>query len=150
MTAILLLALAIGVLMPGRTDETRLAAVLIEHVQRAPAALEGSAEVPVARVVDAVERGGGRLIGPLGKVTHAGPCQVPGGQCQHLVIETARGKATLFLLPGQPLEVRAELTRDGLTGVVLPAGSGSAGIVTGSGQALQEVEAAVRRRIAWN
>jgi hypothetical protein len=150
MTALLLLAVAIGVLMPGPPDGMGLAATLIEHVQREPAALEGSAEVPVARVVETVERGGGRLIGSLGKVTHIGQCPLPGGTGQHLVVETARGKVTLFLLPSQPLDARAQLSRDGLIGVALPAGTGSAGIVTGSAQALQEVEEAVRRRVAWN
>lgn len=148
-TAVLMLALAIGVLMPARPDTTWLSVELINHVRGEPDALAGTAEVPVGRVVEAVERGGGRLLGSLGKVTHIAPCRVPGGMGQHLVVETARGKVTLILMPGQPLDARTQLTRDGLTSVVLPAGRGSAGILATSPEALGEVEDVVRRRIAW-
>ncbi len=127
-TAVLMLALAIGVLMPARPDATWLSAELINHVRGEP---------------------GGRLIGSLGKVTHIAQCRVPGGMGQHLVVETARGRVTLILMPGQPLDARTQLTRGGLTGVVLPAGRGSAGVVAESPEALREVEDAVRRRIAW-
>lgn len=128
---------------------TWLAGDLIAHVQREPGALAGTAEVPVARVVEAVDRGGGRLLGTLGKVTHAGRCAVPGGTGEHLVVETARGKVTVILMPSQPLERRTQLAREGLTSVVLPAGRGSVGIVAESPEALKEIEEAVRRRIAW-
>lgn len=148
-TALLMLAVALGVLMPARPDMSWFAAALIEGVQREPAALEGSAEVPVARVVEAIDRGGGRLLGSLGKVTYVGRCAVPGGTGEHLVVETARGKVTAILMPGQPLESRTEATRQGLTAVVLPAGRGSLGLVAGSSEALAEVAEAVRRGVAW-
>jgi hypothetical protein len=148
-TAILMLAAALGVLVPGRPDASWLPAALIEHVQREPGALEGSTEVPVARVVEAIGQGGGRLLGSLGKVTYVGRCALRGGAGQHLVVETARGKVTVVLMPGQPLASRTELTRDGLTSVVLPAGRGSVGIVAGSPEALSEVAEAIRRGIAW-
>ena len=149
LAATLVLGVGVGLLIPRHQSAEWLAAELIAHVQHEPGALENSSLVSEAEVLKAVNRGGGRVLGAIGKVTHAGRCPVPGGMGEHLVLETETGKVTVILMPNQPLHSRTRLTREGLTSVVLPAGKGSLSIVADSPQALQEIEEAVLEKITW-
>lgn len=85
-------------------------------------------------------------------ITFAKTCFVAGELIPHLIVQGNQGPYMILLLPGRRLEspIPLELREEGLSGHIVPAGSGSIAVL-GSGQAadLEEVESAVVSAVNW-
>ena len=89
---------------------------------------------------------GFRAVVALGQVTYTRICPMDGRTARHLVIRTAEGPVTLFLMPDDPKRRGRSVTeRDGMAAVTMPAGRGSIAIVASSlAQALKFERALAR------
>lgn len=125
------------------------AEIALGHVVHEPEALRHGPSIPLGQVVEAFASRGGRLQGPIGRVTFLMLCPVPGGKAPHVVAETAYGQANLLLLPHRAVG-RETLARDGLVAVAMPAGAGSLAIVAGSEQIVAGVERLMAQLVSWS
>jgi anti-sigma factor RsiW len=69
----------------------------------------------------------------IGQVTYTRICPMDGRTARHLVIRTAEGPVTLFLMPDDPNKRRRSVTEaGGMAAVTMPAAKGSVAIVATS------------------
>lgn len=149
LAASLLFAVGIGISWL-QVSEQPLAEEVIAHVLAEPETLNASQEVPSSELAAAFESYGGRLKGPIGKVSYLGYCKMPGGIGRHIVLDTPYGVATvIFAPPSNSTEARSELTQQGLSAVVIPVGRGHVGIVADSPQHADEVEKLITTQVSW-
>jgi hypothetical protein len=155
LAATLVLALGLAFMTPRGMSPETLAAGVIAHVRHEPEVLAAEGRVPMAKLVRAFERGGGRFIAgqPLEETlqaTHAGRCPLPGGGTgEHIVLRTAQGKVTLILMPSKPVAAALHLFKDGLAVSVLPAGEGSLALVAESDDLVRDAETDLRSVVRW-
>ena len=85
-------------------------------------------------------------------ITFAKTCLVAGELIPHLVVQGSEGPYMILLMPGRKLEspIPLELREEGLSGRIVPAGSGSIAVL-GSDQAddLDAVESSVVAAVDW-
>lgn len=137
------LALAIGVaaLLPAPVGSDNPARAAIGHVLD-----EETEEFSVAKATDAalrtraLERLGIALPGHIGQVRYEGPCPFGGRTAYHIVLDTSYGKATLLLMPENPLASRVITSARGLSAVAVPAQGGSIAVVASSKSAAAGIE----------
>ncbi len=142
--------LGLGALLPRQMSPEALAAGVIAHVRQEPEALAAEQRVPIAKVARAFGRSGGELLAPLGEVSYAGRCPLPGGgRGEHIVVRTPVGKVTLILMPDEPVAHMLRLSKDGLNASVLPAGQGSLAVVAESDAALHILEEWSTHGVDW-
>jgi hypothetical protein len=67
----------------------------------------------------------------------------------HLVVQTAHGTMTVMLIPHEHVRRRTEFARDGMSGVLLPAGKGSVALLTRDGELPQDAAELVVSRVRW-
>ena len=85
-----------------------------------------------------------RLASAVGEVTYARFCPMASGSARHLVVRTAAGPVTLFLMPGDATSRRhAEVRADGMTAITMPAARGSIAIVAASRAGALAIERAM-------
>lgn len=101
------------------------------------AALDGAAEINLAQ---------------LQTVSYAESCLVAGEWIPHLVIQGEQGPYMVLLMPGRMLDsaIPLQLPSEGLSGHIVPAGTGSIAVL-GGGQTteLEQMEATVVSAIDW-
>jgi hypothetical protein len=82
----------------------------------------------------------------IGQVTYTRICPMDGRTARHLVIRTAEGPVTLFLMPDDPNRRRRSVTEDaGMAAVTLPAARGTVAIVASSLSQANAVAGLLRR-----
>jgi hypothetical protein len=67
----------------------------------------------------------------------------------HLVVQTPHGLMTVMLIPHEKVRRRTEFARDGLRGVLLPAGQGSVAVLTRDGAVPDEMADGIVSRVHW-
>ncbi len=71
-----------------------------------------------------------KTVAALGQVTYTRVCPMDGRTARHLVIRTAQGPVTLFLMPDDPKKRRrSSVESGGMAAITLPAAKGSVAIV---------------------
>jgi hypothetical protein len=100
-------------------------------------ALDGAAEV---------DRAG------LMTISFAKSCRIGPGRVPHLVVQGTQGPYMVLLFAGRRLDqpVPLELPAEGLTGHIVPAGTGSIAVLGVESSELAEVEAAVSSAVDWS
>lgn len=89
---------------------------------------------------------GMKSIAAPGQVTYARICPMDGRTARHLVIRTADGLVTLFLLPDDPRTRRRSVTEGGgMAAITLPAARGSVAIVASTLAQATAIEDMLRR-----
>jgi hypothetical protein len=140
----------VGFLLPRGMSPETLAAGVIAHVREEPKALAAEHKVALPVLAQAFARSGGELLGPVGEVSYAGRCPLPGGGYgEHIVFKMAHGKVTLVLMPGKPVSAALRLFKDGLNVSVMPAGEGSLALVAESDADLRSAEGLFVRNVRW-
>jgi hypothetical protein len=77
------------------------------------------------------------------------PCPFKGHRVAHLVVQTPRGTMTVMLIPHERVRRRTEFARDGMNGVLLPAGTGSVALLTRTGAVPEAVADEIVSRVHW-
>jgi hypothetical protein len=134
------LAAAAGVgVMWKRDDPLALAGIDFVVFEEAQAILDAKPADP-AVLRRAAMRTGIALPSLLGELRYIGTCPFAGFTAHHVVLKTAFGKATLLLLPDQPLRSRVVASARGLEAAITPANGGSVAIIAGSSRNLARIE----------
>ncbi|MBI2313103.1 MAG: DUF3379 family protein [Betaproteobacteria bacterium] len=147
LAASLVLAVGIAFLAPSLVGSDDLARAAIAHVLD-----DEDHEFATAKPTDlalrtrVLGRLGIALPGSLGQVRYEGACPFSGGTAYHLVVDTAYGKATLLLMPGNPLASRMVTSTRGLSAVAAPAGQGSIAVIASSRSAANNIERLLLRQ----
>lgn len=153
LAAVLVLGVGVGVApmvkhLPTGVQPHALGA--IEHVEMDPKALVTIRNADGAAFAAVVERFGGTIRGPIGRIRYVTPCPVPGSPDWHVVFETPQGVATLVLVPSRtPRAVEVAALR-GWHSLVRPTRFGYYAIITESAQATSEADRLLREKVDWN
>jgi uncharacterized protein DUF3379 len=105
----------------------------IEHVAHEPQAFTTSHAVPKDALAALLSDQGVKVVRTVGDVTYSRLCPMAGRVVRHLVVRTAAGPVTLFLMPDDPDARRRAITQgDGMAALTLPAARGTISIVANS------------------
>ena len=85
-----------------------------------------------------------------GLITYARSCVINGKTIPHLVIQGERGPITLLLLPDEMIESAVPLEGVGITGVILPVGTGSIAIIGERDEPLDKLEQQLINSVKWS
>lgn len=147
LAASLVLAVGIGFSLPSWHQED-LAGAGIAHVLREPNLLAAHEVVSHDNLSAQFARVGARLSAPMPAV-HAGPCEVPGGDGAHIVLETPHGRVTVLLMPHREAREAASKLDRGLIAVVHGAKRGCYTLVAENARALEFAQAMLEARLSW-
>lgn len=130
LAASLLLALgavlAVWVVRPSAT----LAHEVVAHVQAEPESWLAKEQVGAADISEALKGAGVALNMSSDRITYAQSCWFRGHYVPHLVVQTDKGPATVLLLRHEHVPMRRSFHEDGMSGVLVPLGSGSIAVLT--------------------
>ena len=126
-----------------------LAAEVIGHVLHEPGAWDASREVPAAEVERVLGAGGARIREGAGTVTYARQCFFDGHWVPHLVLQSADGPVTVFLLGHREVAAAVRIEEQGYSAVVLPAPHGSIAVVGRHAAGLEAIARQVFNAVEW-
>lgn len=150
--ASVVLAALIGMQFIGSDPDAglSLAEEVLAHVDHEPMALRpGNLPVSDATYAEAVSPVG-TMNRDIGLVTYARTCVINGNAVPHLVIRGEQGPITLLLMPEEMVDDAISLDGDGVSGVILPVGSGSIALIGERGEDLAKVQQRVLESVAWS
>jgi len=128
--ASLLLASGLAALLSSRGRDDALGREAVAHVAHEPESFALVHEVPKEFLGSALSDQGLKLLATVGHVTYSRLCPMNGRLARHLVIATAEGPVTMFLMPDDPIaRSRAVTETGGMTALTRPARKGSVLIV---------------------
>ena len=117
----------------------------IDHVAHEPQSFSTVHAVDNAYLPAALGEQGLKAVVAIGQVTYTRLCPMDGRTARHIVVRTAEGPVTLFLLADDPKSRRRAVTQSGgMTAVTMPAGRGTLAIVAASHAQAMAVEKAIR------
>lgn len=138
-------ALVAWLLVPGET----LAHQVVVHVEGEPQSWLASEQVSAAGIQQVLGKSGVQLDVTSERVVYARSCWFRGHYVPHLVLETARGPATVMLLRHEPVSHREAFSEAGMTGIIVPAQPGSIALLTRGGADLGILAGEVQRDTHW-
>ena len=139
-------ALALWLLVPSRT----LAHQVVVHVQGEPQSWLAREQVSAAGIQRVLRKSGVQLDLISERIVYAQSCWFRGHYVPHLVLETARGPATVMLLRHEPVPRREVFNEAGMTGIIVPAQQGSIALLTrGGGADLDALAGEMQRDTHW-
>lgn len=127
-----------------------LAAEVMGHVLHEPDAWHESREVPAAEVGRVLGAGGARMREGAGTVTYARQCFFDGHWVPHLVLQSADGPVTVFLLGHREVASVVRIEEQGYSAVVLPAPHGSIAVVGRHAAGLEAIARQVFNAVEWD
>lgn len=141
-----LFAAALWVSYPRPT----LAAEVMDHAVHEPASWKTTRPLSGAAVEEVLDSSGARLLPGAGEVTYARRCFFDGHFVPHLVVQTADGPVTVFLLAHRTVKHPVHLEDGGLSAVVLPAPHGSIAVVGRQVADLDSIARKVFANVSWS
>lgn len=139
--ASLALAAGLALLVPPYFAGSALAGEAIVHVKDEPQSFRLASKQSPGMLAGELSAQGISLVAALGEVTYAQLCPMKSGEARHLVVATAEGPVTLFLMPRDATPRRRSVVdADGMTAIALPVARGSIAIVAANRQQALAVE----------
>jgi len=117
--------LGVWVLRPPDT----LAHELVAHVQAEPESWLAANQVSAQGIAQALAGAGVGLKVTSDRITYAQSCWFHGHYVPHLVVQTAQGPATVLILRHEQVSGRESFNADGLSGLIVPAQTGSIAVL---------------------
>jgi Protein of unknown function (DUF3379) len=146
-SVVLAMFAVLGVWLLRPTDT--LAHEVVAHVQGEPESWLATQQLSAQGIGEALRRSGVALEVTSDKVTYAHSCWFRGHYVPHLVVQTARGPATVLILRHEHLDARRSFHEAGMSGVIVPAGAGSIAVLArGSGE-VDDVASQMQRDVRW-
>jgi hypothetical protein len=141
--------LAVGALWVLRPSDS-LARDVVAHVQDEPESWLAARQIDAQGIGSALQRSGVELNITSDKVTYAQSCWFRGHYVPHLVVQTARGPATVLILRHEQVDARRTFHEAGMSGVIVPAGKGSIAVLSkDGGGGLDDLAAQMQRNVRW-
>lgn len=125
-----------------------LAGEVITHVEEEADSWNSRDTLPANQVDEIMRTAGAQFDSPY-PVVYGYPCPFKGHRVAHLVVQTPRGLMTVMLIPHEAVRRRTEFARDGLSGVLLPAGQGSVALLTRDGAVTDAMADEIVSRVHW-
>jgi hypothetical protein len=139
--ATLFLTAGVGLISRRYFTPDPLGAEAIDHVAHEPQSFTDIHPVGNDYLPSVLAEQGLKAALALGQVTYTRICPMDGRTARHLVIRTAQGPVTLFLMPDDPNKRRRSVTEmGGMAAVTMPATRGSLAIVATSLAQAERVE----------
>lgn len=149
LAASMLLGVAIGAGLWLSYPRDSIAAEAMGHIRHEPQALVDTQPVPPQEVSNMLLAFGLRLKSDADPVSYSSRCYWQGHWVPHLVVRTAGGPVTVFVLPHRHVEAEERFESDGYSGVVLPAPAGSIAVIGRDVPGLPLVAQQVFQAIDW-
>ena len=127
---------------------TALAGEVVAHVEEEADSWNSHDNLPASQVAGILRTAGAQFDSPY-PVVYGYPCPFKGHRVAHLVLQTPRGTMTVMLIPHERVGRRTEFARDGLSGVLLPVGSGSIALLTRDGEIPDALADEIVSRVHW-
>jgi hypothetical protein len=137
--------LAVWLLRPGET----LAHDVVAHVQAEPESWLATQHVDAASIEKALRGAGVELDITSDKIMYAQSCWFRGHYVPHLVVQTARGPATVLILHHEQVSGRREFREAGMTGVIVPAGTGSIAVLARGNGNIDDIAGRMQQEVHW-
>ena len=141
----IVLAAVLALVWPRQGAVDPLGREAIAHIAHEPEALAANQALPGDLLQVALSQQGMQLARTIGQVTYDQLCPLAGRMVRHLVVRTAEGPVTVYLLPDDPeRRQRAVTEMDGMAAITLPAAKGSIAIVASKLDQAMALEKAFR------
>jgi hypothetical protein len=127
---------------------TALAGEVVAHVEEEADSWNSHEGLPATQVAEIMRTAGAQFDSPY-PVVYGYPCPFKGHRVAHLVLQTSHGTMTVMLIPHERVRRRTEFARAGLSGVLLPAGSGSVALLTRDGTVPDALADEIVSRVHW-
>ena len=105
-----------------------LAGEVVAHVEEEADSWNAREPMPAAAIASVLATAGVEFDARM-PIVYAYPCPFRGHRIAHLVVQTAHGPLTVMLLPHVRVEHREKFSESGLSGMLLPAGTGSVAVL---------------------
>lgn len=148
LAASVVLALVVGGGFWLFRPSTALAGEVVQHVVEEPDSWNLHQQLPPAQVADVLRVAGAQFDSPF-PVVYGYPCPFKGHRVAHLVVQTPNGTLTVMLIPHEQVRRRTQISRDGMSGVLVPAGQGSVALLTRDGAVSEALADQIVSRVRW-
>jgi hypothetical protein len=140
-----LAVLGVWLLRPSDT----LAREVVGHVQAEPESWLATQHVNAQDIGQALRGAGVALDVTSDRVMYAQSCWFRGHYVPHLVIQTARGPATVLILRHEQVRARRSFHEAGMTGLIIPAEHGSIAVLTRGAGDLADIAGHMQHEVHW-
>jgi len=140
-----LAVLGVWLLRPSDT----LAREVVAHVQGEPDSWLAKQHVSAQGITQALHGAGVALEITSDKIMYAQSCWFRGHYVPHLVIQTARGPATVLILRHEQPRARRAFHEAGMSGVIVPAEQGSIAVLTRGAGDLDDLAGQMQHDVHW-
>jgi len=137
--------LALWLLRPSDT----LAREVVAHVQAEPESWLATQHVSAQDIGQALRGAGVALDVTSDRVMYAQSCWFRGHYVPHLVIQTARGPATVLILRHEQVRARRSFHEAGMTGLIIPAEHGSIAVLTRGAGDPADIAGHMQHEVHW-
>jgi Protein of unknown function (DUF3379) len=137
--------LGVWLLRPSQT----LAREVVAHVQAEPESWLATQHVSTGDIAAALRGSGVELELISERVTYAHSCWFRGRYVPHLVVQTAEGPVTVIILSHERVLVRRSFHEAGMSGVIVPSGTGSIAVLARDGGDMNAVAGQMQQDIRW-
>jgi hypothetical protein len=146
--SVLLATLAVVGVWLLRPSET-LAHEVVAHVMAEPNSWLAQQHVSAADINEALHGAGVNLNVSSDRIMYASSCWFRGHYVPHLVVQTTTGPATVMLLRHEHVRRPQSFSEEGLSGVLVPSGSGSIAVLTRGAGDPQAVAGQMQQDVQW-
>ena len=140
-----LAVLGVWLLRPSDT----LAHEVVAHVQHEPESWLATQHLSVQGISEALRGAGVALEVTSDTIRYAQSCWFRGHYVPHLVIQTARGPATVLILRHEQVRARRTFHEAGMTGVIVPAEQGSIAVLARGADDLDDIAGQMQHELRW-
>ncbi|HEY0767726.1 MAG TPA: DUF3379 family protein [Steroidobacteraceae bacterium] len=142
--SVVLATLAVLGLWLLRPNDT-LAREVVAHVQKEPESWLATQHVSAQDIERALRGAGIALNVTSDRIMYAQSCWFHGHYVPHLVVQTARGPATVLILRHEQVRERRTFHEAGMSGVIAPAEHGSIAVLVRGGGSLDDIAAQMQQ-----
>jgi len=147
--ASLVLAVSLFFLLPETINSSQLAQQIITHVHNDTHALNVNMDVPKNKIDTMLASYGGKLDGPIGKVSFLGLCIIGEQTGVHMVLNTGQNLVTVIILPTQRIDNSHPLNDTEFSGLVYPSQKGSIAIISEHAESIEQTRRQIDRNLNW-
>jgi len=137
--------LALWLLRPSET----LARDVVAHVRDEPESWLAAQHVDATSIAAALRGAGVELNVTSDKITYAHSCWFRGHYVPHLVVQTTQGPVTVLILRHEAVSRRHEFHEAGMTGVIVPDGTGSLALLARGAGNLDDIAGQMQHDVHW-
>jgi hypothetical protein len=140
-----ILVLSVWVLRPSDS----LAHEVVAHIQGEPDSWFATEHVSAQGIDHTLRAAGVQLDVNSDRIMYAQSCWFRGHYVPHLVLETARGPATVMILRHEKVNAPRKFREAGMTGMIVPAGQGSIAVLARGAVGVDDIASQMQQDVHW-